>query len=146
LDKVIAERRSLTSLVEQHRHQLKKGSDEVARLKKERQPADEPVAAMKELGNRIQAMEEQLREAEARLADLALRIPNVPHDSVPPGKRPTRTSRFDAGGHHRISLMAYEIMSIWGKRSAFWISTARQRLPAPDLPSCKGSAPNSSAR
>jgi seryl-tRNA synthetase len=86
LDKVIAERRSLTSLVEQHRHQLKKGSDEVARLKRERQPADEPMAAMKELGNRIQAMEEQLREVETRLADLALRIPNVPHDSVPPGK------------------------------------------------------------
>lgn len=41
---------------------------------------------MKELGNRIRAMEEQLREAETRLADLALRIPNVPHESVPPGK------------------------------------------------------------
>ncbi len=86
LDKVIAERRSLTSLVEQHRHQLKKGSDEVARLKRERQPAEESMAAMKELGNRIRAMEEQLREAETRLADLALRIPNVPHESVPPGK------------------------------------------------------------
>ncbi|HET6673913.1 MAG TPA: serine--tRNA ligase, partial [Nitrospiraceae bacterium] len=86
LDKVIAERRTLTSLVEQHRHQLKKGSDEVARLKRERQPADESMAAMKELGNRIRAMEEQLREAETRLADLALRIPNVPHESVPPGK------------------------------------------------------------
>lgn len=86
LDKVIAERRTLTSLVEQHRHQLKKGSDEVARLKRERQPAEESMAAMKELGNRIRAMEEQLREAETRLADLALRIPNVPHESVPPGK------------------------------------------------------------
>ncbi len=86
LDKIIAERRTLTSQVEQHRHQLKKGSDEVARLKRERQPADEPMAAMKELGARIKVMEEQLREAETRLADLALRIPNVPHESVPSGK------------------------------------------------------------
>jgi seryl-tRNA synthetase len=31
-------------------------------------------------------MEEDLRQAELRLDDLALRIPNVPHDSVPPGK------------------------------------------------------------
>jgi seryl-tRNA synthetase len=86
LNKHIAERRTLTALVEQHRHQLKKGSDEVARLKRERQPADEAMAAMKELGDRIKKMEEELRETETRLADLALRIPNVPHESVPPGK------------------------------------------------------------
>jgi seryl-tRNA synthetase len=86
LDKVIAERRTLTTQVEQHRHQLKKGSDEVARLKRERQPADELMAVMKELGTRIKALEEQLREVETRLADLALRIPNVPHESVPLGK------------------------------------------------------------
>lgn len=86
LDKLIAERRTLTSLVEQHRHQLKKGSDEVARLKRERQPADGAMAAMKELGDRIKKMEEELRETETRLADSALRIPNVPHESVPSGK------------------------------------------------------------
>ena len=86
LDKLIAERRTLTSLVEQHRHQLKKGSDEVARLKRERQPADEAMAAMKELGDRIKKMEEELRETEIHLADLTLRIPNVPHESVPSGK------------------------------------------------------------
>lgn len=86
LEKAIAERRTLTSTVEQHRHQLKKGSDEVARLKRDRQPADEAVAAMKELGVRIKSMEEDLRQAETRLDDLALRIPNTPHESVPPGK------------------------------------------------------------
>jgi len=88
LDKLIAERRTLTALVEQHRHQLKKGSDEVARLKRERQPADEAMAAMKDLGDRIKKMEEELRETETRLADLALRVPNVPHESVPSGKSP----------------------------------------------------------
>jgi seryl-tRNA synthetase len=86
LEKVITERRTLTTLVEQHRHQLKKGSDEVARLKRERQPAEEAMAAMKDLGGRIKNLEEELRQAEARLDDLALRIPNVPHESVPPGK------------------------------------------------------------
>jgi seryl-tRNA synthetase len=86
LEKAIAERRILTAAVEQHRHQLKKGSEEVARLKRERQPADEAMAAMKELGGRIKIIEEDLRQVESRLDDLALRIPNVPHESVPPGK------------------------------------------------------------
>jgi seryl-tRNA synthetase len=86
LAKAIAERRALTAAVEQHRHQLKKGSDEVARLKRERQPADEAMVAMKELSGRIKAIEEDLRQAESRLDELALRIPNVPHESVPAGK------------------------------------------------------------
>jgi seryl-tRNA synthetase len=85
LEKAIAERRTLTGLVEQHRHQLKKGSDEVARLKRDGQPAEEAMAAMKEVGSRIKTLEEELRRAETRLDDLALRIPNVPHESVPPG-------------------------------------------------------------
>jgi seryl-tRNA synthetase len=86
LEKAIAERRALTAAVEQHRHQLKKGSDEVARLKRERQPADEAMAAMKEVGGRIKTIEDDLRQAERRLDDLALGIPNVPHESVPAGK------------------------------------------------------------
>jgi seryl-tRNA synthetase len=57
----------------------------VARLKREKQPADDATAAMKTLGDRIKAMEDGLRAVEERLSDLALRIPNVPHESVPAG-------------------------------------------------------------
>ncbi len=85
LRKLIEERRSLLSQVEQLRHQLRKGSDEVARLKREKQPADDATAAMKTLGDRIKEIEDWLQAVETRLADLALRIPNVPHESVPVG-------------------------------------------------------------
>ena len=85
LRKLIEERRTLTSQVEQLRHQLRKGSEEVARLKRENQPADDATAAMKTLGDRIKEMEDGLRAVEARLSDLALRIPNMPHESVPAG-------------------------------------------------------------
>ncbi|HXF94317.1 MAG TPA: serine--tRNA ligase [Nitrospiraceae bacterium] len=85
LRKLIEERRSLLSQVEQLRHQLRKGSDEVARLKREKQPADDATAAMKTLGDRIKEMEDWLQAVETRLADLALRIPNMPHESVPVG-------------------------------------------------------------
>ncbi len=85
LRKLIEERRSLLSQVEQLRHQLRKGSDEVARLKREKQPADDATAAMKTLGDRLKEMEAWLQAVETRLTDLALRIPNMPHESVPVG-------------------------------------------------------------
>lgn len=79
----------MTTQVEQLRSELKKGSDDVARLKRNKQPADEAVAAMKQLGDRIREIETGLRGVEDTLADLNLRIPNVPHESVPTGQDAT---------------------------------------------------------
>lgn len=88
LRKLIEDRRGLTMQVEEFRHQLRKGSEEVARLKREKQSADAVMARMKTLSDRIKQMEESLRTIEEGLGDLALRIPNVPHASVPPGNDP----------------------------------------------------------
>lgn len=85
LHKLLQERRSLTALVDDLRHQLKTGSSEVARLKREKQPADEAMASMKAVGDRIGDLEGQVRTLEERLSELALRIPNLPHESVPVG-------------------------------------------------------------
>lgn len=85
---LLAERRMLIATVDSLRHELKKGSEDVARLKRDKQPADAAMARMKELGNRIKEEEERLRAAEERVMDAALRIPNVPHGSVPPGNSP----------------------------------------------------------
>src|ERR1043166_5886069 len=86
LRKLIAERSSLTVQVEDLRHQLKKGSEEVGRLKREKQPADDAMARMKLLGDRIREIEEHLRDIEGKIEELALRIPNLPHESVPAGQ------------------------------------------------------------
>ncbi len=86
LQKLLQERRDVTAEVDELRHQLKKGSDEVARLKRAKQPADEAMAAMKALGDKIKEREAGLRDVEERVSDLALRIPNLPHASVPVGR------------------------------------------------------------
>jgi seryl-tRNA synthetase len=86
LRKLIEERRALTGQVEQLRAELKQGSEEVARLKREKQPADATVAAMKAVGERIAEGESVLRTLEEGLNDVALRIPNLPHATVPIGK------------------------------------------------------------
>jgi seryl-tRNA synthetase len=85
LRRLTEHRRTQTVLVEDLRHQLKKGSEEVARLKRGKQPAEEAMATMKALGETIKAREEQLRLIEEQLAHVALRIPNLPHPSVPAG-------------------------------------------------------------
>ncbi|MGQ0666761.1 MAG: serine--tRNA ligase [Nitrospiraceae bacterium] len=85
IQKLGDERRTLTTQVEQLRHELKKGSDEVARLRRAKEPAEEGIAAMKRLGDRIKELEGGLGRVEETLDDLALRIPNLPHPSVPTG-------------------------------------------------------------
>ncbi len=83
---LIEQRRTLASQVEQLRSELNKGSEEVAKLKRAKQPADASMTAMKAIGERIKAIEDELRAVEEPLTDLNLRIPNLPHASVPIGK------------------------------------------------------------
>ena len=79
-------RRTLITQTEEFRHQLKKGSERIAELKRTQQPCEEAMAALREMRDRIQAMEVDLRTTEEQLQDHALRVPNIPHESVPPGQ------------------------------------------------------------
>ena len=81
-----SQRRSLITQTEELRHQLKKGSDRIAELKRNKQPSEEAMATLREVRDRIQAMEVELRTTEEQLQDHALRVPNIPHESVPPGQ------------------------------------------------------------
>src|SRR5690349_6617910 len=99
LRKLIEERRVLTGRVEQLRADLRKGSDEVARLKREKQPAEAAVAAMKTVGERIAEGESALRTIEDGLNDLALRIPNLPHATVPLGASADQNVEVRRWGH-----------------------------------------------
>ncbi|MGQ0554573.1 MAG: serine--tRNA ligase [Nitrospiraceae bacterium] len=85
LQKLSEERRAATTQVEQFRFELNKGSEEVARLRRAKEPAEAAMAAMKQLGDRIKDAEGALRKVEESLTDVALRIPNLPHASVPVG-------------------------------------------------------------
>jgi seryl-tRNA synthetase len=48
--------------------------------------ADEKVLAMRAVGDKVKALDEELKGAEAQLQALAMSIPNIPHSSVPNGK------------------------------------------------------------
>ena len=70
----------------EHRKALRnKASDEIARLKKEKQNADALIAQMKQVSEQIKQSDERIAELDGRQRDLLLTIPNVPHPSVPTG-------------------------------------------------------------
>jgi seryl-tRNA synthetase len=80
------ERRALLTKVEELRSQRRTVSDQIAKLKRDKQPADTLVEEMRLVGDRIKQLEENLRESEEQLNAIMLSIPNIPHDSVPVGK------------------------------------------------------------
>jgi len=82
------ERRELITENEHRKAQRNKASDEIARLKKEKQSADAILVEMKQLSERIKQADERVAELDATQRELLLTIPNVPHSSVPAGHRP----------------------------------------------------------
>jgi seryl-tRNA synthetase len=79
------ERRELITATEQLKAQRNKASDEIARLKKEKQNADVLIAEMKQVSDRIKAADERIAQLDAQQRELLLTIPNLPHASVPIG-------------------------------------------------------------
>ena len=80
------ERRTLLTKVEELRSQRRTVSDQIAKLKRDKQPADTLVEEMRLVGDRIKQLEENLHESEEQLNAIALSIPNIPHPTVPVGK------------------------------------------------------------
>jgi seryl-tRNA synthetase len=80
------ERRELITENEQRKAQRNKASDEIARLKKEKQSADTILADMKQLSERIKQADERISELDAKQRELLLTLPNIPDSSVPVGK------------------------------------------------------------
>lgn len=80
------ERRHLLGEVEELKRIRNRTSEQIAALKKDKKDASGLIAEMKEVSNRISKLDSQLREVEAKLQELLLTIPNLPHPSVPVGR------------------------------------------------------------
>jgi seryl-tRNA synthetase len=81
------ERRQLSQQVDAARHDRKKVSESIGALMREgrKDEADQAKAATAEAAARLEGLEGELRDVEARLDDVILRIPNFPADDVPDG-------------------------------------------------------------
>src|SRR6202012_5974493 len=79
------ERRDLTVEVEGLRQKQNAANDEMRKLAKEPEKLAVARADLRQTSERIKAIDFQLREVEEKIEDQLLRIPNLPHASVPDG-------------------------------------------------------------
>ncbi|MDR3349986.1 MAG: serine--tRNA ligase [Acidaminococcales bacterium] len=80
------ERRSLLITVENLKSERNQVSQEISRLKKTGADAAAKIASMRETGDAIAGYDAKLREIEESLREIALRLPNIPNEAVPPGQ------------------------------------------------------------
>lgn len=61
-------------------------SDEIAVMKRNKQDATESISKMKEVGEQIKSIDDEIKSFELQIDEQLRNIPNLPHDSVPVGK------------------------------------------------------------
>jgi seryl-tRNA synthetase len=79
------QRRELLVRVETLKAERNTASDEVARRKRSKEPADDLMERLKVSGEEVKQLDARLREIESALDWLALSVPNFPDDRVPDG-------------------------------------------------------------
>jgi len=96
-----AERRAALQETEQLQAEANRANKAISERKKAGEDASGAIAAMKEVAGRIKTLKARAAELEEEVEGLYLRIPNVPHESVP------------AGGEKNN-----EVVRTWGEPSA----------------------------
>jgi seryl-tRNA synthetase len=78
--------------IEDLRHRRNIVSEEIARLKKAGDPAENLVVEMRSVSLRIKELEKTVTEAQENLSAVLMGLPNLPHASVPFGKDSSENS------------------------------------------------------
>lgn len=55
-------------------------------MKRNKENADDLIARMREVGEEIKKLDAELVEIEEKFKDMMMRLPNLPHESVPIGE------------------------------------------------------------
>jgi len=80
-----AQRRAILVKVEELKHERNKASETIVALKKDGGDTTAITDKMREISDRIKAMDLEVREIDDRLREVMLDIPNIPDASVPVG-------------------------------------------------------------
>lgn len=112
-------------------------SGDVAKKKKNGEPADDLIAEMRTVSDRIKELDDEVRELEVQIDELTMSIPNIPHASVPVGKSEEENVEVRRWAQPRE--FGFTPKSHWELRSSWisWTLKLRPRLPAPDSYSIK---------
>ena len=80
------DRKAVLYEIEELRHERNVVSETIANLKKNGQNADDLVAKMRTVSEKIKSLDKKLTESDQQLQEFILKLPNLPHESVPVGK------------------------------------------------------------
>ncbi|WP_107838153.1 serine--tRNA ligase [Metasolibacillus meyeri] len=79
-------RRDLIAKTEVLKAERNKVSEQISIMKRNKENADDVIARMREVGDEIKTLDEALRTVEEKFEDMMMRLPNIPHESVPVGE------------------------------------------------------------
>lgn len=79
-------RRELIQKSEKLKKERNQTSEEIAKKKRNKENADDAIAAMKQVGSDIKAIDNELEEIEEKTTAIASGLPNLPHPSIPVGE------------------------------------------------------------
>lgn len=79
-------RRELIGETESLKSKRNEVSKQVAEYKREKKDADHLITEMREVGDKIKTIDDELRQVEEDLNGIMLTLPNLPHESVPVGE------------------------------------------------------------
>jgi seryl-tRNA synthetase len=82
--------RELLTELDALKHRKNLLSEEIGLLKKSGKDADAQMEEVKVLSTRMETLEDEVKRGEAELEAIQVRIPNIPHASVPVGHEPSQ--------------------------------------------------------
>lgn len=95
------QRRSLLKESEELRNRRNVVSEEIGRLRTQKQDASKLIQEMKVVSDKIKELDEKIRLLEENTNEFLLNVPNIPHESVPCGKDDTENVEVRRWGEPR---------------------------------------------
>ncbi len=95
------QKRSLLRESEELRNKRNVVSEEIGRLRAQKQDASKLIEEMKWVSDRIKELDDKFKTLEVNTDDFLLNVPNIPHESVPLGKDETENVEVRKWGEPR---------------------------------------------
>lgn len=135
------ERRHVIQEAEVLKAERNRVSDEVGRRKRAKEDATDLIAAQREVGERLKALEAAEKEAEAAFRGFLAMVPNLPHESVPEGQDERANLQVKAWAPRRPWPGPWTTWS-WAPGWGCWTWTGRPSSAAPGSPCSRAWAPS----
>lgn len=104
-------RRELIAKTEELKAERNKVSEQISLMKRNKENADEVIARMRQVGDEIKELDNQLNDVEERFKDMMMRLPNIPHESVPVGT--TEDDNVEEYTWGEIPAFDFDIKAHW---------------------------------